>query len=410
MKRATTLLLMVIVSAASLCSVAQAQRFGGLSAAEISALQAKINKQIRESGTLESASAVTLHAPFSAAILEITPEGTQVKQGDQVMRLDASAIEQELSTQRTELTNRLAELATVEHAVKGLERDLQGVHEKAEKQIEVANMKLDVFSGDGGEMNTTEQDLAEQLSVAEKKIAAANVAMEVAKQGFESGSADKSAVLTAEASLVAAQAESAMIQRHQRLNERKHALRLAELKLQLFVQQVDLTKATTTLESEIVKGRMQLTAARTAVGAVQSRIAELESKVESSVISAPQDGFVLYPTPRRGQETMEVGVSVRERQELLMIADISNMQVAVTVNETRIARVKKGQKAIIRVDALPDQSFRGTVTHVNATPEPASFLQDSGRQYKVIVAMQDPSDQLRIGMTAMVDIQADKNE
>ena len=53
---------------------------------------------------------------------------------------------------------------------------------------------------------------------------------------------------------------------------------------------------------------------------------------------------------------------------LLTIADLSIIQAEVEVDETDIPFITKGQKAKVTIDALPDQTFPGTVTEVGNSP------------------------------------------
>ena len=88
----------------------------------------------------------------------------------------------------------------------------------------------------------------------------------------------------------------------------------------------------------------------------------------------------------------------------MQVADMSRLQVAVLVNETRIGRVRVGQPAATRFDALVSQEFQGKVSKVNRIPEPTTYLDGNVKKYKVFITIENPSPLLRIGMTAMVEI------
>ena len=78
------------------------------------------------------------------------------------------------------------------------------------------------------------------------------------------------------------------------------------------------------------------------------------------------------------------------------------------MHETRIGQIRKGQPVAIRFDALPDTVVKGTVTLINATPEPVSWLQGDIKKYSVVVAIEESQQKLRLGMTAMAEIDVAK--
>jgi hypothetical protein len=62
------------------------------------------------------------------------------------------------------------------------------------------------------------------------------------------------------------------------------------------------------------------------------------------------------------------GASVRERQAIITIPDMTRMAVDVKIHETYIKKVRKGQKARVTVDAFPDKVLTGEVTKSACCP------------------------------------------
>ncbi|MBO7679491.1 MAG: hypothetical protein J6S75_07460, partial [Thermoguttaceae bacterium] len=71
-----------------------------------------------------------------------------------------------------------------------------------------------------------------------------------------------------------------------------------------------------------------------------------------------------------------------------------------------IANVKVGMKAKIVFDALSSESFEGTVSKVNQYPE-ARWM-SSSKDYVTIIDIDNPSDKIRSGLTAQVQIEAQR--
>ncbi len=408
MKNKTVFWLAMLVSTLSALSSATAQGPQGLSKAQAAALEDQVNNVLREYGTLESAATVELRVSIASTIVFLVKEGTRVKQGDKLVTLDSAAIEDQIAIQKAKLVTAKADLIAAQNDLENRQRALQNIQSIGEKKVKLADMKLELFRGEGGEFDTARQDLADRLAVVDKQIAAAAAELKEARANIQRGDGTMATVIKAEATLAAARAALSALQREQKLQELSKQIRIAELELLLLEQETNLTTTTIVSQSEVQQAKTQLEAAQLAEELAQSKLDSLLERLEGSVIHAPQDGVILYPERRRGAEMLQVGATVRERQAILKVADLNKLQVAVAVNETKIGRVELGQSAVIRVDALIDRGFQGTVTRINDTPEATTFLQESGRQYRVIVSIRDPVPQLRVGMTAMVDIRTDQ--
>jgi multidrug resistance efflux pump len=61
---------------------------------------------------------------------------------------------------------------------------------------------------------------------------------------------------------------------------------------------------------------------------------------------------------------IEEGATVRNRQELIKLPDVSAMKLAVRIHESHINQVHVGQPVFVVLDAMPDQRFGGVVSKV----------------------------------------------
>jgi HlyD family secretion protein len=82
------------------------------------------------------------------------------------------------------------------------------------------------------------------------------------------------------------------------------------------------------------------------------------------------------------------------------------MQIETSVAEADIGGIKEGLPARFRVDAFPGQFFRGSVNQVRLNPT----IQSNVVSYTVIVGASNPEGKLRPGMTAFVQITANRRE
>ena len=113
-------------------------------------------------------------------------------------------------------------------------------------------------------------------------------------------------------------------------------------------------------------------------------------------IYAPIDGVVVEKNVQQGQT---VAASLSAPQLFLIANDLSQMQILAQVGESDIAQIQQGQTAQFTVQALPGQTFKGTVQQVRLQ----STTTDNVVNYTVVVAADNSRGKLLPGMTARVD-------
>jgi HlyD family secretion protein len=88
----------------------------------------------------------------------------------------------------------------------------------------------------------------------------------------------------------------------------------------------------------------------------------------------------------------------------MTIADLSVMEVEVEVDETDVVGVRLGQPAEVRVDAFPEKSIKGTVTEVGSSALEKLTVAEESRDFKVVITLEDPPENLKPGLSASADI------
>ncbi|WP_425058291.1 Macrolide export protein MacA [Sporomusa carbonis] len=141
----------------------------------------------------------------------------------------------------------------------------------------------------------------------------------------------------------------------------------------------------------------QLDADRTNYLVAQSTYNNYVSQLEYYVIRSPIDGMVVgKPTP--AGQTVAQGIS--SPQVIMTIADMSQMQIKLLVDETDIGKVKAGQKVSFTVDAYTNKTFTGTVTSISKSATTSSNVV----YYPVYVDINSPQGLLYPTMTARATI------
>ena len=90
---------------------------------------------------------------------------------------------------------------------------------------------------------------------------------------------------------------------------------------------------------------------------------------ENTIIRAPFTGTVLRKDAEVGEVVAPSVGGGLTRGAVVTMADLATLEVEVDVNEAYIARITKGLKARITLDAYPDTSFRGAVRQVVPTAD-----------------------------------------
>jgi HlyD family secretion protein len=108
--------------------------------------------------------------------------------------------------------------------------------------------------------------------------------------------------------------------------------------------------------------REQLTAAQYGVSSGRAALKEATENLTKTVICAPMDGTISMVAVKIGERV--VGTSQMAGTEIMRIADLSDMEVVVDVNENDILKLNSGNNAKIDIDACPGQLFEGIVTQI----------------------------------------------
>ena len=87
-------------------------------------------------------------------------------------------------------------------------------------------------------------------------------------------------------------------------------------------------------------------------------------ELEQCVIKADKSGLVIYPSAAEWKDTPDIteGATVHKDQVLLLMPDLSKMQVKVGIHESIVDRIKPGMAARV---TLPDKTLDGKVSSVS---------------------------------------------
>jgi HlyD family secretion protein len=137
---------------------------------------------------------------------------------------------------------------------------------------------------------------------------------------------------------------------------------------------------------------------------------DLDRQLKACVIKASQPGLVAYgdlnaSSSYNYSNSIEEGSSVRFRQTILTIPDMSQMGVKVNVHESQVKKVHIGQRSLIRVDAEPGKLLEGKVAELAILPDSSSSRYTPNlKVYPATIHIDGFHPWLKPGMNAKVEI------
>ena len=162
-------------------------------------------------------------------------------------------------------------------------------------------------------------------------------------------------------------------------------------------------------EADLQKARTAAATAEASLLAVERRVEQARATLEGAqdtlaktTVRSPIDGIVTARRVEEG-EVAVIGIQNSPGTVLLTISDMSVVESEMEVDETSIPSVTVGQEAVIRIDAYPNQTFKGTVTEVGSSPI-LTVSATEAIKFKVKVRIEDPPAGIRPGLSVQADI------
>jgi HlyD family secretion protein len=147
--------------------------------------------------------------------------------------------------------------------------------------------------------------------------------------------------------------------------------------------------------------KVSLKSAEAGLAQSKASLGDAELKLERTKIRSPIDGVVISRAVDVGQ-TVQSSMSVAKF--FTIAEDLSQIQIEAAVVESDIGGIDEGDPVVFTVDAFPGERFQGVVQQVRKLgTESANVV-----TYTVVVAARNPNGKLLPGMTANVEITADR--
>jgi HlyD family secretion protein len=377
---------------------------------------------IQASGTVQGTE-TTIGAELGGRVVEVAvAEGTPVKAGQVLVRLDSSQWEAQRNTAESALAAANADLVRVSAPPQSA-RVAQAKAQVAQAAAALAAARSGL--ADAQKLRANPQDLNAQIDNARTQINAATAQIDVARanvkaaqvlqQSLQVGTGsdqDKTKRAMYDQQVAAADA----MQGAAEIQQQGAQAALNQL-LAMRGQPVALDAAVHKAEGQVTQGEAALATAQAvlaqvqapaqpeAVALAQTKVAQAQTGVDlisqtitKLTVASPLTGTVTTQMIHTG-EVAQPGIA------LMTLVDLSRVKLVIYVPAGRIGMVKLGQHAQVTVDAYPGRTFEGTVTHINDQGEfTPKNIQTQEERVKTVfgveIALDNTDGVLKPGMPA----------
>lgn len=322
---------------------------------------------LTEQGALESSdnTLIKCRVRGSSTINWLIENGTQVKPGDELMRLENKQIEDFLH-ERTKFAylSRDAAVGFRAHAT----RAGMAISEYLEGQYRTALLTL-------------EKDLA----IAEAQLRTSTNMLEHAQMMFANGYVSELEVEQKQITIRRIKAEV--------------AIKKTEIDV---LKRFTKDEQVTTLKGDWESAKAAANGHEEVVRMDEARMTLAEREIEQCVIKAPKSGLVIYPSTASWKDAPDIaeGATVHKNQVLLLMPDLTKMQVKVGIHESMVDRIKPGMPARV---TLPGTALDGHVSFVASAAQPSGWWTGNIVKYDAIISLPSVAG-LKPGMSAEVKV------
>ena len=360
------------------------------------------------------------------AILEIVPNGTDVAEGDLLVKLDSSGHIERVDAQILDTEAARAAKLQADISYQNTITQSETLEKEAELAVKLAELQLEMFQHpengtsalEADEINRTIDDTENEILAAKANLKLIENDRKGTEELFKLGYAGKNEVDKMRLDYL--QAQSAVAAKINRLETQLATLqKKTDFERRMSLMQLEGDKRTAERAlgqvrlnntAEIAKAKVALDAANRQLNKEEERLARYREQLEKCEIFAQQDGMVAYATPSRysRSSTIAEGALLRERQHILSLPNLKMMQVKTAVHESVQSQITAGLPVTVRIDAFPDQSYVGSVKSIGVLPDQQSWHSSDTKMYETYVTIDEEVVDLKPGMTAMVQIHIDE--
>jgi HlyD family secretion protein len=356
---------------------------------------------LRASGRIE-VTEVGVSSKVTGRIVELpVQEGTDIKAGGLVARLEGAELEAQLRQARAALQSAEARLSQARITLATEPARVRSQIRQAEETLRAAEERLRVLRTGSREQEIEEARANLRQALARQELAELTHARfrslveegAVARQELDRAASDLAA---AQAVVRAARERAALLEE----GPRREDIRAAEAERDRARAALDAAHANA---SSLDLRQQDVGVTEAGVREAQAVVRRLEAQVAELTIFAPLDATVLT-------KVVEAGEVVPIGKVLAVLGDLDRPWIKIYVPETALGKVQLGAPARVFVDSFPDRPFHGVVTWIadqaEFTPKNVQTQEERvNLVYAVKITIREAARQLKAGMPADAEVE-----
>jgi HlyD family secretion protein len=211
------------------------------------------------------------------------------------------------------------------------------------------------------------------------------------------------AVESAEANVSSAQANATLV--HENMSRAENEFKRSK---ELLSTGLESQAAFEAKQAEYQVEVARFKSAQDQVEQAKAALKQARDDLSKTTIYAPMSGTICALNKEQGEIALG---SQFQKDVILVVADLSEMEAQVNVDENDIVSIAKGQKAEIEVDAMLGTKLQGVVSEIsNSANSSGAGSTEQKTEFEIKIAITDPPRTLRPGMTASAEIITKTNE
>ncbi|QOI99943.1 MAG: HlyD family efflux transporter periplasmic adaptor subunit [Phycisphaeraceae bacterium] len=346
-------------------------------------------------GELEARNQIEIRNKLESpsTIVEVVPEGTRVRAGDLLVRLNSDQLTTQVEQAELELTSARSKWQASQHAYEIQEIDNEQRLRQALLKLELAGLEYNQWLE--GEVKTKRQ--SNQLALSRSGLEVDRLAEKLSQsydlwqKGFLSKDEydrDMVSYIEAQSAWITATLNADIFENFEfEKNHKKH--------------RSEIDDAAANVEQVRLNNRIQLDARsserendRRSVELRESRLNKLKEQVEAATVRAPSEGLVVHASSMSrfsfgpsGDGPMQIGRQVYPNELIMVLPDTSEMIAAVRVHESLASRVRPGLKAEVKIDAAGGRVVPGVIESIGVLAETTNWRDPNLKEYTVKIGL-----------------------
>lgn len=157
------------------------------------------------------------------------------------------------------------------------------------------------------------------------------------------------------------------------------------------------------VEAQAASTEAQIDQAQAGLQQASADLNRAEINLGYAEIFSPVDGVVISRNVDVGQT---IAASLQSPVLFTIATDLGRMQVSASVDEADIGNISEGSEVTFTVDAYPNEVFNGKIAEIRLSPQTVQNVVT----YSVILAIDNPGNKLKPGMTANISVTVAERE